>query len=178
MSATEYVILVNKDDQEIGTAEKLAAHKQCLLHRAFSVFIYKEAPEIEILLQQRADDKYHAGGLWTNTCCSHPRPSESILAAGRRRLKEELGLTAELQSLGWFHYIAHFDNGLSENEIDYVLLGKLEPDAKITLNPAEVKAYRWITPAELKEELARAPHTFTPWFEQALTLAQQSLDQI
>lgn len=189
MSATEYVILVNENDEETGTAEKLEAHQLCLLHRAFSIFIYRKPldpglrpgyaarddAEVEILLQQRADDKYHAGGLWTNTCCSHPRPKEGILAAGHRRLAEELGLSAALKSLGYFHYTAHFPNGLAENEIDYVLIGQLEANAKITLNPAEVKAYRWVTMSQLKKELHEEPENFTPWLERALELVEREL---
>src|SRR3990167_1504236 len=111
---TDQVILVDENDTAIGTAEKLAAHEQNLLHRAFSIFIFRDSPQRELLLQQRALGKYHSPGLWTNTCCSHPRPGEAILEAGKRRLQEELGLTSELSDLGWFHYNAHFPNGLSE----------------------------------------------------------------
>ena len=131
MTATEYVILVDQTDQEIGIAEKLAAHLENRCHRAFSIFIFRylNHPEQspELLLQQRAFDKYHSGGLWTNTCCSHPRPGEAVLAAGERRLQEEFGIPASLRALGWFHYIAKFDNGLTENEVDHVLLGEIHP---------------------------------------------------
>src|ERR1700733_9034100 len=104
MSATEHVILVDENDKEVGTAEKIQAHRESLRHRAFSVFIFREQPEVELLLQQRADEKYHSAGLWTNTCCSHPRPGEDILLAGQRRLQEEMGISVPLKSLGWFHY--------------------------------------------------------------------------
>src|SRR3990167_9474353 len=103
-ATTEYVILVDEQDRPLGTAEKIEAHQKNLLHRAFSVFIFRAQPQLELLLQQRADSKYHAAGLWTNTCCSHPRLHEDILQAGQRRLQEELGFTAALQSLGWLHY--------------------------------------------------------------------------
>src|SRR5262249_52461597 len=118
MTATEYVILVDEENRQTGLAEKLEAHQKNLLHRAFSAFIFRRNSNIEVLLQQRALHKYHSPGLWTNTCCSHPRAGESILAAGKRRLQEEMGVTAELADLGWFQYNAHFENGLSEHEID------------------------------------------------------------
>src|SRR5262245_12192070 len=114
MTATEYVILVNQHDEVVGQAEKMAAHQHNLLHRAFSVFIFRRVlGEIEVLLQQRAFKKYHSGGLWTNTCCSHPRPDESVVQAAERRLKEELGIEAPLQIIEKFHYEAHFSDGLS-----------------------------------------------------------------
>jgi isopentenyl-diphosphate delta-isomerase type 1 len=167
MSATEHVILVDENDKEIGIAEKIQAHRDNLRHRAFSVFIFRDHPEHQLLLQQRADGKYHSGGLWTNTCCSHPRPGENIISAGERRLQEEMGISAQLTSLGWFHYIAHFDNGLTENEIDYVLIGKIDHD-NIVLNPAEAQALRWITLPELEKEMKETPEKFTPWFAKAL----------
>jgi isopentenyl-diphosphate delta-isomerase len=123
MTATEHVILVDEYDNPIGTAEKLEAHRESLCHRAFSVFILRNSNGLEVLLQQRAKHKYHSPLLWTNTCCSHPRPGEEVIAAGQRRLKEEMGLEIALKSLGSFHYIAHFDNGLTENEVDHVLVG-------------------------------------------------------
>lgn len=175
MTATEYLVLVDEQDQEIGIEEKLSAHKKNLLHRAFSVFIFREKPQLELLLQQRAFNKYHSQGLWTNTCCSHPRSGESILEAGQRRLLEELGITASLKNLGWFHYNAHFDNGLSENEIDHVLVGSIPHDTKITPNVDEVYDYRWITFANLKQELLASPASFTPWLEKALKLVESKV---
>lgn len=176
MTATEcvkpdYVILVDEQDREIGQAEKMVAHQQNLLHRAFSVFIFRKNPQIEILLQQRALHKYHSPGLWTNTCCSHPRSGESVIAAGLRRLQEELGISAELKDLGWFQYNAHFNNGLSEHEIDHVLVGNVAADIQITPNPEEVHAYRWISVQDLRAEYASAPQLFTPWMMQALEMA-------
>ncbi len=169
---TEQVILVDENDNATGTAEKLAAHEQNLLHRAFSIFIFRDSPQGELLLQQRALGKYHSPGLWTNTCCSHPQPNEGILDAGKRRLKEELGLAAELTNVGWFHYNAHFPNGLSENEIDHVLVGTISTDTKITPNPDEIHALRWVTVDELQKELAENPEQFTPWLKQALDVAR------
>src|SRR5689334_9028970 len=117
------VILVDEQDNPLGFAEKLTAHQQGLCHRAFSVFVLRKNPEWEILLQQRAQDKYHSPNLWTNTCCSHPLPGETIQSAAERRLKEECGISLPLTIIGRFHYIAELDNGLTENEVDYVLLG-------------------------------------------------------
>lgn len=164
MTATEQVILVDKNDIPIGVSEKIAAHRDNLCHRAFSIFIFHHH---RILLQQRAATKYHTPSLWTNTCCSHPRPGESIIEAGQRRLKEEMGIETILTSQGFFHYIAHFANGLTENEVDHVLVGNIDYDV-IQPNPTEVQAYRWVGLPELKQEIAENPHHFTPWLERAL----------
>jgi isopentenyl-diphosphate delta-isomerase type 1 len=172
MSATEHVILVDENDKEVGIAEKIQAHRESLRHRAFSVFIFREQPQRELLLQQRADGKYHSSGLWTNTCCSHPRPGENILLAGQRRLREEMGISAELRSLGWFHYIAQFPNGLTENEIDHVLIGTMQ-GTDVVPNPDEVQDFRWITLRDLKQEIAADPERFTPWLALALEMIVQ-----
>lgn len=169
MTATEHVILVDESDNEIGVAEKLQAHREGLCHRAFSVFIIEQGPELRVLLQQRADNKYHSGGLWTNTCCSHPRVGEDIIHAGERRLKEEMGLKASLRSLGKFHYLARFSNGLVENEVDHVLVGEVS-DLNISPNPLEVQNYRWISIRELKQEMSITPDHFTPWLALALEM--------
>lgn len=174
------VILVNEQNIEIGTAEKLAAHEKGLLHRAFSIFIFRQQEninnqELELLLQQRADSKYHSPGLWTNTCCSHPNPGENLLEAATRRLAEEFRLhITTLRDVGQFHYIAHFNNGLTENEFDHVLVGLYQSEA-FTPNPAEIKAYRWITLAALKEEMASNPEQFTPWLAKALEIAENQI---
>ena len=166
MTATEYVVLVNSQNQETGLAEKMAAHRQNLLHRAFSVFIFRDNQGLELLLQQRALSKYHSPGRWTNTCCSHPRQGEAILAAGARRLQEEMGLSdVVLDDLGWFHYNAHFENGLSENEIDHVLIGIVGENHPFTPNPEEVASTRWISRRDLEAELATHPDQFTPWLQ-------------
>lgn len=183
MTATEYtasdeVILVDESDKEIGTASKLAAHQNNLLHRAFSVFIFREAEatqQLELLVQQRALHKYHSPGLWTNTCCSHPRSGETIIAAGKRCLQQELGMVTPLKQVGSFYYNAHFSNGLSEHEIDHVLVGMIEFDQVVMPNPEEVHAYRWVDFDKLQKELQAAPEQFTPWFEQALEVVKSTV---
>lgn len=173
MTATEHVILVDENDNPIGTAEKLEAHRKNLRHRAFSVFIFRKAPQLELLLQQRAAEKYHSANLWTNTCCSHPRPGEEIISAGERRLKEEMGIITTLHPVGCFHYIAHFNNGLVENEMDHVLIGYIN-DESFTPDPDEAQAYRWITPKALDDELAQHPERFTPWLKMAFDLVKKT----
>jgi isopentenyl-diphosphate delta-isomerase type 1 len=177
MTATEYVILVDKEDEEIGFAEKLIAHQKNLLHRAFSIFLFQSAAPFSLLLQQRALNKYHSPGLWTNTCCSHPKPYETILAAGERRLKEELGIHVPLKNVGRFHYNAHFENGLAENEIDHVLIGKVENHVTLTPHPDEIRDLRWVTIADLAQELAVTPHQFTPWLAQAFAIARTAMSE-
>lgn len=173
MTATEYVVLVDEEDNETGTAEKLSAHKNNLLHRAFSVFIFRNLAQPELLLQQRALHKYHSPGLWTNTCCSHPRLNEDIIAAGQRRLLEELGFNTPLKNLGWFHYNAHFPNGLSEHEIDHVLIGSIEGNQEILFNPDEVHAIRWVDLGELEVELKEHPELFTPWIGMGIEVVRK-----
>ncbi|MCC2666866.1 MAG: idi [Gammaproteobacteria bacterium] len=168
MAATEHIILVDENDNPIGTAEKLQAHREGLRHRAFSIFVFSGD---HLLLQQRAKEKYHSPELWTNTCCSHPREGETVIEAGQRRLKEEMGLNISLQTIGWFHYIAHFSNGLTENEVDHILIGTTF-HREIIPNPLEVLAYRWITLPELEKELADNPERFTPWLKQALKIVK------
>lgn len=172
MSPSKQVILVDEEDNPIGEAEKIAAHQQGLLHRAFSIFIFHKPSQGEplLLLQQRQSSKYHCAGLWTNTCCSHPKPGETVLAAAHRRLLEELGMQTELKEVGGFHYTAKFDNGLIENEMDHVLIG-FTSDTTIAFNPEEIQAVRWITVSELLEELLQSPQNFTPWFAPALEVA-------
>ncbi|MBS4064591.1 MAG: isopentenyl-diphosphate Delta-isomerase, partial [Chitinophagaceae bacterium] len=134
---TELVILVNEADEEIGFMEKMEAHEKALLHRAFSVFVFNSSGEM--LLQQRASEKYHSANLWTNTCCSHPRPGESVAQAANRRLKEEMGFQTPLQKAFDFVYKAPFDNGLTEYEFDHVFIGTYE--GSIEMNPSEVQAH-------------------------------------
>lgn len=165
-STEEYLILVDEQDHEIGTLEKHAAHEQALLHRAFSVFILKGD---EILLQQREASKYHCGGLWTNTCCGHPRPNEETKAAAERRLYEELGFTQPLTGVGSFTYRAEFDNGLTEYEFDHVFFAEYDAQA-IKPNPDEVSATEWLSIDELKQRLKKTPEQFTPWLGLALSV--------
>lgn len=175
---TEMVVLVNEHDQQVGLEEKIAAHEQGLLHRAFSVFIIRPSGgELEILLQQRSADKYHCGGLWTNTCCSHPRENETIIAAAERRLYEEMGMQISLQELSAFIYKANFTNGLIEHEYDHVLIGYYAGE-EIIMNPLEVQNYAWITLIELQDKLAANPEQFTPWLLPALNLLQANLEMV
>lgn len=156
----EYVILVNENDEETGIMEKMEAHEKALLHRAFSVFIFND--KNEMLLQKRAQKKYHSGGLWTNACCSHPRPGESIDAAAERRLKEELGFNTTLKKRFSFIYKAAFDNGLTEHEYDHVLTGTYNGSIQPDLNEAE--DYLYISLSKIDEELNTQPQKFTTWF--------------
>jgi isopentenyl-diphosphate delta-isomerase len=156
----EQVILVSEKDQPIGTMEKMEAHRKGVLHRAFSVFIFDRHGKM--LLQQRALHKYHSGGLWSNACCSHPRPGEDTLSAAKKRLKEEMGFETELRSLFSFAYKAEFENGLIEHEYDHVLAGHY--DGKVLPNKNEVMNYRFESMDQIKSELEQNPEQFTAWF--------------
>ncbi len=156
----EEVILVTEQDEPIGSMEKMEAHWKGVLHRAFSIFIVNN--KNEMLLQQRAKGKYHSGGLWTNACCSHPRPNEKTETAAVRRLQEELGFTAPLTKIFNFHYNAAFDNGLTEHEYDHVFAGTY--DGKIIPNPAEVQDYCFKKIEEIAETIQTHPHKYTAWF--------------
>lgn len=172
----EHVILVDEEDRELGTEEKLRAHQLGLLHRAFSVFIFRQGQgEREVLLQQRHPRKYHCGGLWTNTCCSHPRPGETVIAAGERRLQEEMGLALPLTLAGRFLYRAELDQGLIEHELDYVLVGYTDA-ARIEVNPDEVIDYRWVTLRSLSEDWVERHAEFTPWFEEGYKIATNAYE--
>jgi isopentenyl-diphosphate delta-isomerase len=160
----EQVILVDERDIEIGVSEKLEAHEKGLLHRAFSVFVFNE--KNELLLQQRALGKYHSPGLWTNTCCGHPRPGETIKDASVRRMKEEMGIDCPLTEHFSFRYKADFPNGLMENELDYVFYGHF--DGEPCINKDEVNAWKFISVNSLLRELEYNPHDFTVWFKPAL----------
>jgi len=157
----ELVILVDTNDSPIGQMEKLEAHQKGELHRAFSIFIFNTKGEL--LLQQRALDKYHSGGLWTNTCCSHPRPGEDNLAAANRRLKEEMGMKANLTPAFSFTYRAKFESGLIEHEYDHVFFGK--SDLLPVINKEEVEQYKYINLDTLKQELLLYPDHYTPWLK-------------
>lgn len=157
----EQVVLVNELDQEIGLMEKMEAHEKALLHRAFSVFVFNE--QGELLLQQRALTKYHSGGLWTNTCCSHPRPNESVLDAANRRLVEEMGFATPLEKVLDFIYLAEFSNGLTEHEFDHVYIGHY--DGPIVPNPNEVNAFEYRTMESIQASLDAKEGLFTAWFE-------------
>lgn len=171
MQNLEQVILVDEHDHEIGTEEKITAHRKALLHRAFSIFIFREHNgQIELLLQKRHQDKYHCGGLWTNSVCSHPRPNESLQMAAERRLQEELGITLPVQLVGSFIYKAEFDNGLTEHEYDHVFIGQYRA-GKFLIDEDEVEAIAWTSVSELQLDLVANPSKYTPWLQQALQLA-------
>ncbi len=153
------VVLVDERDRQIGVAEKLAAHQLGQLHRAFSIFILNS--QGQLLLQKRAKHKYHSGGLWTNTCCSHPRPDESLTTATQRRLAEEMGMTCELTELFSFIYRAELDQGLIEHEFDHVFLGY--SDRPPVLNPEEAEDWQWIDLQKLQADIRDRPEAYTYW---------------
>jgi len=157
----EKVILVNEKDEPIGLMPKMEAHEKALLHRAFSVFVMNAKGET--MLQQRAKDKYHSPLLWTNTCCSHQREGESNIAAGKRRLMEEMGFTTELKELFNFTYKAPFDNGLTEHDFDHVMVGYFEDEPNI--NPDEVADWKWMQPEDVKKDILENPGAYTEWFK-------------
>jgi isopentenyl-diphosphate delta-isomerase len=155
------VILVNKHDQEIGTMEKMEAHMQGMLHRAFSVLIFNSKGQL--LLHRRAYGKYHSEGLWTNTCCSHPLPGETIVAAANRRLMEEMGMKTTLTTLFSFIYRAELENNLVEHELDHVLIGFT--DDQPIVNPEEVSDYKWVSMHEIEEDIEQHETLYTAWFK-------------
>lgn len=157
----EKVILVDKNDNELGTMEKQEAHVKGLLHRAFSVFIFND--KNELLLQRRAVNKYHSGGLWTNTCCSHPRQNEKTEDAAKRRLLEEMGLRSTLKKQFDFVYKAKLDNNLYEHEFDHVFFG-FTNDLPI-INPEEVEEYTYKTLEDIGNEMKTIPDKYTEWFK-------------
>jgi isopentenyl-diphosphate delta-isomerase len=160
MSADEYVVLVDRDDVAVGTQEKLRAHVGGELHRACSVLVFNEAGEL--LLQRRAATKYHSPGLWSNTCCTHPRPGELASDAARRRLGEELGVDCELAPMFTFIYRADVGAGLTEHEYDHVFVGHC--DATPQPDPTEVGDWRWESLTSIRSDAARHPETYTAWF--------------
>lgn len=157
----ENVILVNEKDEQIGLMPKLEAHEKAVLHRAFSVFVLND--KMEIMLQQRAGQKYHSPLLWTNTCCSHQREGETNIQAGTRRLFEEMGFVTELKELFHFIYKAPFDNGLTEHELDHVMIGYYNGEPKI--NNDEVENWKWITIEDVKKDMHSYPEIYTVWFK-------------
>ena len=163
-NTTELLIRVDTFDRELGTIEKLAAHRDGILHRAFSVFVFDN--DQRLLLQRRARGKYHSGGLWSNTCCSHPRAGESVLDAAHRRLPEEMGFDCPLREVYGFTYRAALDHGLVEHEYDHVLVGRYQHDP--VPNPDEVEDWRWVRVDEVTAWLTERPDIFTAWFKPAL----------
>jgi isopentenyl-diphosphate Delta-isomerase len=163
----EEVILVDETDTPLGKMEKMEAHKKALLHRAFSVFIFNSKGEM--LLQRRAPGKYHSPGLWTNACCSHPRPGEETHSAALRRLKEELGITTTLTKLFDFTYRSAYDNGLTEFEFDHVFAGVYD-GRDIRPDPAEVSDFCFRSSGDIQVDLQRSPAKYTTWFHLAFPL--------
>ena len=158
------VVLVDKKNRKLGEMEKLEAHKKGLLHRAFSIFTYNSKGEL--LIQQRPKEKYHSGGLWSNTVCSHPKPGERYLAAAHRRLREEMGFDCLLQKRDVLIYKKEFNNGLTENEYDCIFDGKFDGDPKP--NAKEIASYKWVSMSDLKKDIAKNPQAYTYWFKEIL----------
>jgi isopentenyl-diphosphate Delta-isomerase len=166
----ERVILVDASDRAVGEANKMAAHREGLLHRAFSVFVLDA--DDHVLMQRRASGKYHSGGLWANSCCSHPRPGEGVEEGALRRLKEEMGFVCDVTLVGAVLYRADVGGGLVEHEYDHILIGRWtgvpSPD------PAEVEEWRWVGVTELRRWVLERPETLAPWF----AMAFQKLEEL
>lgn len=165
---TEYVVLVDEKDNQVGVEEKLKAHETGALHRAFSIFIYDLKGRL--LLQRRALGKYHSAGLWSNSVCSHPRPGEGLEEAAHRRLNEELGFDCALAKAGAFIYKADLDKGLQEHEFDYVFIGIVGGVSPVP-NREEVEEIAWAEPSAILDDIKGTPDKYTSWFKQALELS-------
>lgn len=169
----EYVLLVDEDDNEIGTMEKLQAHQEAALHRAISIFIFND--NNELLLQQRAAVKYHSPLQWTNTCCTHPRKDEGVMAAAVRRLSEEMNMACELSHQYSFIYKAVLDEGLTEHELDHVFFGR--SNLLPVPNPAEVADCKYMSLADIEKEIAADPARYTEWFKLMLNSIKKIRDE-
>lgn len=165
----EQIILVNENDEPVGAMGKLETHEKGLLHRAFSIFVKNQ--EGKLMLQKRAETKYHCGGLWTNTCCGHPGGGEETLAAAHRRLGEEMGFDCHLEEVFVFHYTTPLEKGLTENEIDHVFVGTFNREPHI--NPEEADDWAWMTREEIEKDLATHPEKYTYWFGIAMQKAKE-----
>jgi isopentenyl-diphosphate delta-isomerase len=169
--AAEQLILVDAEDREIGVKEKMQAHVEGALHRAFSVFVFDS--EKRLLLQRRARTKYHSGGLWSNTACGHPRPGETTIASAHRRLREEMGFDCELNRAFGFLYRTELENRLVEHEFDHVFVGifdgQPQPDA------TEVEEWRWLGLEQLRRELVERPYEYSYWLSEALNRKEWKL---
>ena len=155
------IVMVDVHDNEVGVIDKLDAHKEPILHRAFSVFIINNKGEM--LIQQRAFDKYHSGGLWANACCSHPREGEEVISSAMERMKDEIGVSCPLEELFTFIYMHKFNDNLYEHELDHVLLGVCEGPFK--MNKEEVNDLKWISYKELEKDLEKHPDKYASWFK-------------
>ncbi len=158
------LVAVDEQDRETGVVELMTAHRQGILHRAFSIFVFDDADRL--LLQRRATGKYHSGGLWSNTCCSHPRVGESLLAGAHRRLREEMGFDCPLRVVFGFVYRAELDHGLAEHEYDHVVVGRF-PGTPVP-NADEVADWKWEDLPAIRSQLTDTPRAFTAWFGMAL----------
>jgi isopentenyl-diphosphate delta-isomerase len=167
----EQVVLVDVNDKPLGLMPKMEAHERGVLHRAFSVFILNDNGEL--MLQQRALHKYHSPGLWTNTCCSHQRYGETNIAAGKRRLQEEMGFVAELREVTSFIYKAPFDNGLTEHELDHIMIGHFNETPDINLE--EVANWKWMAVDAVRDDIQKHPENYTVWF---IIIFEQFYEQI
>ena len=156
------VILVDIHDTPIGTMEKLEAHQKGVLHRAFSIFLFND--QKELLLQKRANGKYHSAGLWTNTCCSHPAPQENLMESVQNRLGEEMGITTDLSPIFSFTYKAVLENGLTEHELDHVFIGHFNESPSI--NPIEASDWKYASLEEINGEIKDHPESYTYWFKE------------
>jgi len=169
----EQVILVDNNDTIIGVEEKITAHKLGLLHRAFSIFVLCNNPDLELLMQKRSLAKYHSAGLWSNSCCGHPRPSESVMEAAKRRLNEEIGLNIPLiKEIGVFTYKAGVGTSITEHEIDHVLVGYWSGEP-IKVNTREVSTVKWSKIDEIFSEINNTPSLFTAWFKETLAIVDK-----
>jgi isopentenyl-diphosphate Delta-isomerase len=165
------LILVDENDVPLGTMEKMEVHQKALLHRAFSIFIFNSKGEM--LLQQRALNKYHSAGLWTNACCSHPLAGQLLQEAAQKRLQEEMGFTTSLEEAFHFTYKAALENGLSEHEYDHVFIGRY--DGEVHPEIREVHDYCFMTPEEIKKSILSHPEKFTEWFKIAFPMVEEYL---
>ena len=169
---TEYVILVDRDDNEVGRQEKLAAHRSGELHRAFSVYVLNA--QGALLIQRRAECKYHTPGLWTNTCDGHPHPGEDTVEAARVRLAEEIGFDCVLLDAFQFCYRAELDRDLIEHELDHVCVGQF--DGEPNPDPREASAYRWVDLEALARDMRAHPERYAPWFTLSFDRVVSTLD--
>ncbi|KGP75133.1 isopentenyl-diphosphate delta-isomerase [Desulfosporosinus sp. Tol-M] len=165
----ENIIMIDENDNEIGSGNKMHIHKEGILHRAFSIFIFNS--QGQMLIQKRSRNKYHSGGLWTNTCCSHPRIGENIAVSTHRRLKEEMGFDCELKRTFCFTYFADLDNGFIENELDHVFVGFY--DGELKPNVLEVEDWKWVSPEGVKIDIKQNPDCYSHWFK---LVAERAID--
>jgi len=174
LTEPELILLVDRNDNESGYGEKLQVHRDGLLHRAFSIFIFNQKGEV--LIQKRHSGKYHSPGLWSNTCCSHQKAGETLEQAVHSRLKHEMGFDTELHEVFSFIYRVEFDNGLTENEFDHVFFGHY--NGPVSPEPSEVDEYRWVSMDELKDEMKLHPENFTYWLKNCINKVSEHLPKI